>query len=191
MQAATLTADEGERLLALARETLRRRLEDGASASGTEFELSDALRRHCGAFVSVYVSEELRGCRGEIIATRPLHDAVRDEVVQSALHDVRFAPVMASELPRVRLSISVLTPLVRIPGPDAIEIGRHGVVLEKGDHRAVFLPQVAPRAGWDVPTMLSRLARKAGLSADDWRSGTRFWVFEAQIIEEPGVPETP
>jgi len=78
----------------------------------------------------------------------------------------------------------VLTPLQQIAGPEEIEIGRHGVLLEREGHRAVFLPQVAPEQGWDRETMLDHLAMKAGLPRNAWRSGARFEVFEALVFSE-------
>jgi len=58
------------------------------------------------------------------------------------------------------------------------------VILEKGSHRAVFLPHVATEQGWDRQTMLEQLSRKAGLPANGWREGAYFNVFSAQIFGE-------
>ena len=80
--------------------------------------------------------------------------------------------------------MSVLSPAIPVSGPDAIEVGKHGVILEKEGHRALFLPQVAPEQGWDRRTMLEHLAQKAGLPADGWRRGARFEVFTAQVFAE-------
>ena len=64
-------------------------------------------------------------------------------------------------------------------------IGRHGMVLELGNRSAVFLPQVAPEQGWDLPATLTQLARKAGLPADAWRDPrAKFTVFEAIVFHE-------
>lgn len=75
-----------------------------------------------------------------------------------------------------------MTPLVEVEGPAAIEVGRHGILLAKQGRQAVFLPQVAPEQGWDLPTTLSQLCRKAGLPTDAWREGARFHVFEAEVF---------
>jgi uncharacterized protein (TIGR00296 family) len=92
--------------------------------------------------------------------------------------------VSADELPEIQVEVSALTPLRDVDGPDAIVIGRHGIVLEQAGRRAVFLPQVAPEQGWDLPTTLTQLALKAGLAPDAWRRDCRFQVFEAEICEE-------
>ena len=91
---------------------------------------------------------------------------------------------LAAELGELELEVSVLSPSRKVPGPEAIRVGKHGVVLSKGGRRAVFLPQVAPEQGWDRDTMLDHLAQKAGLPSDGWRSGARFEVFTAQVFSE-------
>lgn len=144
-----------------------------------------ALHEPGACFVSIYTLEgELRGCRGRLDATDPLGDVVEEVAVSTALYDPRFRPVRCSELPRVRLTVQVLTPRRRVHGWDEIELGRHGIVLTKGRSSAVFLPNVATELGWDLPTTLTHLARKAGLPGDAWREGATFEVFESQIVEE-------
>jgi AmmeMemoRadiSam system protein A len=120
---------------------------------------------------------------GVIEAREPLVDAVVHAAV-SAAHDPRFPVLQAAELDSVELEVSVLTPTRQVDGPDAVVVGRHGVVLSKGRRRAVFLPQVAPEQGWDRDTMLDQLALKAGLARDAWREGCTFEVFEAQVMGE-------
>ena len=63
-------------------------------------------------------------------------------------------------------------------------IGRHGMTITKDGRSAVFLPQVAPEQGWDLPTALSCLSRKAGLPADAWREGAVFETFQAEVFHE-------
>jgi AmmeMemoRadiSam system protein A len=120
---------------------------------------------------------------GIIEAREPLVDAVVSAAV-SAAHDPRFPELELDELPAMELEISALSPTSRVPGPEAIQVGRHGVVLSKGGRRAVFLPQVAPEQGWTRDEMLDQLARKAGLPSDAWRQGATFEVFTAQVFAE-------
>jgi AmmeMemoRadiSam system protein A len=120
---------------------------------------------------------------GVIEARQPMLDAVVHAAV-SAIYAPRFPRVTAAELDQLELEVSVLSPTRTVPGPEAIRVGQHGVVLSKGGKRAVFLPQVAPEQGWDRDTMLDHLARKAGLPTDGWRSGARFELFTAQVFSE-------
>lgn len=148
------------------------------------------LREHRGVFVTLKDRHgRLRGCIGNIQGDEPLRDGVVRNAVAAASRDPRFVPVTRSELSGLRFEISVLTPLRKIDGPRDIVLGRDGVVLEKGRHRAVFLPQVAPEQGWGLEEMLDHLATKAGLRPRDWREGAAFFVFQAQSFheEEPGA----
>ena len=186
----SLTPAEKKSLLVLARRALEARLRDGRDLADPPpgVALSPRLREPAGAFVTLERDGELRGCIGFIEPIRPLYRAVMENAVSAATRDFRFPPVEAEELPRIRIEISVLTPLREIPGPEAFEPGRHGIVLEKQGHRAVFLPQVAAERGWDRETTLEHLCRKAGLPPDAWRRGARFQVFEAEVFREQGPP---
>ena len=104
--------------------------------------------------------------------------------VDSALHDPRFMPVAERELGNLRVEVSALTPPQRVASWREIVLGRDGVTLEKGNHFAVFLPQVAPEQAWDLETTLSHLSQKAGLSADAWRDGAKFETFQAEVFHE-------
>ena len=173
--------------LRLARATLEAYLADGttpdAAALGVPPE--GPLRQVRGAFVTLEREGRLRGCIGHIVGRVPLWQSIRDNAIAAAVRDSRFPPVDRAELDQLDLEISVLTPMRDIPGPDAFEVGRHGVVLSVGRHRAVYLPQVAPDFGWDAPTTLGHLSRKAGLPPDGWRRpDARFQVFEAQVFAE-------
>lgn len=157
-----------------------------AAAAG--FELTPALLEDRGAFVTLTRGGRLRGCIGTIVGISPLVETVRENALASAFGDPRFAPLTADELDGLRIEISVLSPLRPVADPREIEIGRHGILLERSGRRAVFLPQVAPEQGWDLPTTLDHLALKAGLPQNDWRKeGTGFQVFTAEILEENAV----
>ena len=102
----------------------------------------------------------------------------------TALHDPRFSPVTERELKGLRVEVSALTPPKPVASWRDIVLGRDGMTLEKNGAFAVFLPQVAPEQGWDLPTTLSYLSRKAGLPADAWREGTMFTTFQAEVFHE-------
>lgn len=182
-----LTQAERQFLLHLARETLEQKLGGGELPLPKLFPPGVSVEKMnsvCGVFVTLTRGGRLRGCIGTIIGRDPLIQGVMTRAVSAALDDPRFPPVTSDELSELDLEISILTPLREIDSPDEIVIGRHGVLLEKRGHRAVFLPQVAPEQGWDRETMLDHLAAKAGLPRGGWRSGARFQVFEALVFAE-------
>ena len=102
----------------------------------------------------------------------------------AALEDPRFPPVRPDELARIDVEVSVLTPPARIADPGRIEVGRHGLVVTRGAHRGLLLPQVALEWGWTREEFLAHTCRKAGLPLDAWREGAQVFAFEAEIFGE-------
>jgi AmmeMemoRadiSam system protein B/AmmeMemoRadiSam system protein A len=183
---------EQQAALALARATLATHLtHEGQLAEWfAAHRVEGRLAAPSGVFVTINnrgakarKEGRLRGCIGTMEPVAPLADAIVDAAV-SAAHDPRFPALDRSELTEVEVEISVLSPMRPVPGPEAIVLGKHGVLLSKSGRRAVFLPQVATETGWDLPTFLSSLAMKAGLAPDAWKSGASFEVFTAQVFGE-------
>lgn len=136
-----------------------------------------------GVFVTLRAADgNLRGCIGNILPVAPLAQSLWERAQDAALNDPRFDPVTPRELTSLSVEISVLTPPAPVAGPEAVEIGKHGILLKKGFRSAVFLPQVATEQGWDLETTLTHLSLKAGLPPDAWREGASFQVFEAQVF---------
>jgi len=175
-------------LLRLARESVEHAVRTGRALQRAA-SLADApaaVRAKRGAFVTLNdrTTGALRGCIGEILPMRPLVEAVAARAVDAALHDPRFRPVTERELANLRVEVSALTPPKLVASWRDIVLGRDGMTLEKGRAFAVFLPQVAPEQGWDLPTTLSYLAQKAGLPSDGWRDGATFETFQAEVFQE-------
>ena len=182
-----LSAADRQALLSLARKSIEKALAgcQSAVADARGAELTPALKRTMGGFVTLTIAGELRGCIGEIFPRRALVDVVRDHAIDAAFNDPRFPPLTAKELSRVRIEISALTPPVPVASYRDIEIGKHGMVIELGNRSAVFLPQVAPEQGWDLETTLTHLSFKAGLPGNAWQDPrARFTVFEAIVFHE-------
>lgn len=178
----TLSATDRQALLHLARRVLDRLfLTDTVPLPRPD---SPALRAPRGAFVTLKKKGELRGCIGRMVPDTPLALTVARMAVQAALNDPRFPPVKSWECPSLQIEISVLTPMAPVSGPGAVVVGRDGVLLEKDGRSAVFLPQVAPEAGWTREELLGQLCRKAGLAEDCWKRGARLSTFQADVFEE-------
>jgi len=144
---------------------------------------SQALMEKKGAFVTLKKGGQLRGCIGHIKGITPLYRIVGEMAVAAAFHDPRFSPVTEAELPDLEIEISVLTPLRRITDIEEIEVGKHGILIEKGGQSGLLLPQVATEYGWDRKTFLERTCRKAGLSTDAWKDKeTRICTFCAEVF---------
>jgi AmmeMemoRadiSam system protein A len=168
-------------MLALARETLERFL---TTSSFPPFSPdSDGLQQLRGVFVTLRQEGELRGCRGSLVGQLPLYLEVQRSAVSAALNDPRFPPVVADQLPRLHLEISVLGPLEPITDVTTIRVGTHGLLVAKGDRQGVLLPQVPVERGWDRDQFLVEVCRKAGLPDDAWRSSDLF-RFTAEVFDE-------
>jgi len=184
-----MTEKESRLLIAIARQAIGEALTGDSSAAYTEVAAHPpaALCTAEGAFVTLKdrFSGSLRGCIGNIIGAAPLYELVRRLARESAFHDPRFSPVRLDELDQLRIEISILSVPTEIAGPEKIVVGRDGVILTCGMHRALFLPQVATEQRWDRDTMLDHLSIKAGLPHAAWKqSNCRFSVFQAEVYEE-------
>jgi AmmeMemoRadiSam system protein B/AmmeMemoRadiSam system protein A len=190
------TAEVGGRLVRVARATLETELAgtDALDKALAEYPTDAEWGRLQATFVTlnrtrpeeVAAQGRLRGCIGQVEPTYPLYAAVVHAAVSAALHDSRFKAVAARELPDLEVEVTVLTPPRPVASWKEIRVGTHGIVLEKGGQRALFLPQVAKEQGWNIEQALGALSRKAGLPENGWREGTRFSVFEGQVFTEGG-----
>jgi len=176
-----LTSAERGALLRFARDTIAAHLTDGAPPSPVP--LHDP-QRHSGAFVTLHVHRELRGCIGHPGSVRPLDEVVGQCAIAAATEDPRFPPLTAGELPDVDIEISVLTPVRPVEDVREIEVGRDGLIVQDGHRRGLLLPQVATERGWDRDTFLSHTCLKAGLGPDAWRTGAKISRFQAEVFSE-------
>ncbi len=133
------------------------------------------------AFTTLHLDARLRGCVGFVQALRPLHRTVAETAVAAAFQDPRFLPVSREEVSLLQVEISVLSPLAEI-APEAVVVGRHGLVVSQGFRRGLLLPQVAVEHGWDRLTLLRETCRKAGLEDDAWRHGAVVEAFTAEVF---------
>lgn len=177
-----LDPTEREWLLSLARNTIQRFM----TTETAPLARSDIPVLQCcqGAFVTLKENGVLRGCVGHMSQDRPLCQVVGAMALQAAFNDRRFPPLEEKELESIEIEVSVLTPYKQVEGPEAIQVGRDGVVLRKDSRSAVFLPQVAVEQGWDRHEMLAQLCRKAGLGEDCWSEDAQFYTFQAEIFGE-------
>jgi AmmeMemoRadiSam system protein A len=140
--------------------------------------------RRGGAFVTIHKNGQLRGCIGHIEPDDPIVETVAQCAIAASTTDPRFPPLTVAELEQIDLELSLLGPLEPISGPADIEVGRHGLVVERGWNRGLLLPQVATEWGWDAETFLSQTCQKARLPPDAWKQGAKLWRFEAEVFGE-------
>lgn len=185
-----LSLKQGEELVKLARKSVNYAL---ASGRGLREMCGDSrLMEPRGVFVTLhsFPGKELRGCIGMPYPVKPLWQAVSEMAVEAALNDPRFPPVTAGELNGIIVEMSVLTEpeellCERKKLPKFVKIGEDGLIVQRGRHSGLLLPQVATEQGWDAEEFLGQCCAKAGLMENMWQSKeTHVFKFQARIFSE-------
>lgn len=174
-----LTQSEKDYLRELVRLSIRSRFDQGVRLPAP---VSKTLEEHLGAFVTLKRHGRLRGCIGHIVGDKPLRETIAEMAQAAAFNDPRFEPLTQEELAQLDVEISILSPL-RPCTPDDVVPGRHGLLVRRGGHSGLLLPQVAGEYGWDRNTFLAQTCRKAGLPQTAWQEkGTDIFCFEAEVF---------
>jgi AmmeMemoRadiSam system protein A len=159
-----IAKEEQKMLLADARESIASRLEGRDPRYGQDKPAENsALKKPCGAFVTLHKGKDLRGCIGRMTASLPLEETVRTMAREAAFGDPRFPPLGKGELAECHIEISALSPMSECPNPRQVKLGTHGLYLTRGGRSGVLLPQVPVEQGWDLDEYLEYICIKAGL----------------------------
>lgn len=143
-----------------------------------------------GVYVSLKRQSQLRGCCGFTGRRVSLLEGMQYAATRTALHDPRFPPVANVELPFLTLEVWLLGGLIPVTAKgsdrvDAIEIGRDGLVIQRGEHRGLLLPGVATDHDWDPEAFLRHLCVKANLPPTAWRENdTILHRFEGTVVKD-------
>lgn len=164
--------DRGRVLVAIAREAIEH-------ADDAIYGLEvDWLRRPAATFVTLRLAGELRGCIGTLEPHRALGMDVALNARAAAYRDPRFGPVTVTEIPRLQLEVSLLSPQTRFEftsEADALSKlrpGIDGLCFIFREMRSTFLPQVWESLP-DPREFLCELKRKAGLPSSFWHEEVR------------------
>ncbi len=136
-----------------------------------------------GAFTSLYLNGELRGCVGYVLPVSSVYRAVIDTARAAAFEDARFYRVTIEEARQLKIELSILSPPLSI-SPEEVEVGRHGLLISLAGQRGLLLPQVPTERNWDRITFLQQTCRKAGLPPDAWQRGALIEAFTAEVFGE-------
>src|SRR5271156_5604144 len=156
-----------------------------------DFPSEEFLQQPAGAFVTLHRRNRLRGCVGHLPRRDSLATVVAHCARAAALDDSRFDPVTGAELSEIEIEVSVLSTLQDVT-LEAIQAGKHGLVVSQGRQRGVLLPQVASQFNWQAQRFLEETCVKAGLERDAWKDpATRVQAFTAEVFSEPAIPFPP
>ncbi len=155
-------------LLALARSSIAGCMKTGKAAvqpldSKPEFNQPAAI------FVTLTIGGDLRGCIGSLEPRGALTDMVAAYACAAAFEDSRFESLTEAELKKTSIEISVLSPLERVAGAEAVKPGVHGVYVKSGGRSGTYLPQVWEHFKTREEFLTSLCQEKAGLPANAWK----------------------
>jgi AmmeMemoRadiSam system protein A len=179
----TLTNNGKQKLLHLARETIESYVR---SHRVPKSDMTDPeLNQNLGAFVTLTIQGQLRGCIGRFEPDMPVAEVVQQMAIAAATEDPRFSPLTLAELAKIKIEISVLTPRRKISDVNEIQVGKHGLYISRGWHSGTLLPQVATEYNWSREEFLQHTCSKAGLPSDAWKNkDTEIFVYSAEIFHE-------
>jgi AmmeMemoRadiSam system protein A len=179
---ARLETAERAALLGIARRAILAHL---GLTSPPPFPASGPLCEVRGAFVTLHVDGQLRGCIGSFRPEGSLAATVARMAISAATEDPRFEPIGADDVPALRIGISALRFPRALADRSELEVGRHGLLVRKGFHRGTLLPKVAVEHGWNAEEFLKHACLKAGLHARaHLDADVVVEVFEAEEFEE-------
>lgn len=151
-----------------------------------EYEFLNEIR---ACFVTLYLNSSLRGCMGSLLPRRKLIDDITHNAKAAAFNDFRFQSLSLEDFKNIKIEVSILSLPKQViyssinELKEKIKINIHGVILEQGQSRATFLPQV-----WEqLPTFeefFLNLSKKAGLSENCLESFPKIFVYEVDKFKE-------
>jgi AmmeMemoRadiSam system protein A len=178
---AEFSPDERAQLLRLAHESILSELENRSISLDPP---TAHFAQPRGVFTTLYLRGALRGCIGYVLPVSPVYHAVAGTARAAAFQDARFPHITLPEAPDLEIELSILSPPQPI-NPEAIEIGRHGLLISMIGLRGLLLPQVPTEHHWDRITFLEQTCRKAGLPLDAWqKKGATIEAFTAEVFGE-------
>ena len=184
-----ISDEAGQYLVNIAKKTILHYLE-----TGEKLELPDdypeELDEKLGVFVTLNENNDLRGCIGYAEPIEPAIVATIEVAIAAAFNDPRFPKVTEDEFEKLDFEVTVLTKpeIIYVAHPDQymdeIEIGRDGLIVQKGYSRGLLLPQVAVENALDEENFLEHTCMKAGISADSWMDEScDVYKFQGQIFK--------
>ena len=193
-----ISIEDGTWLVRLARENIEHMLEQRNTKSSIDLpeDIPPLLKNKAGIFCTLNLIKgnktSLRGCIGLIEPENPLVESLLYASRAAAFGDPRFPPLkQESEMDDILVELTILTPpeLIVVSHPkellQEVQIGKHGLIAERGYNKGLLLPQVPIEQEWGVEEFFAHTCWKAGMSLDAWTDErTKFYRFEGIIFSE-------
>ena len=180
----TYTSTEQTEMLQIAAESIHYGLLNHEPVFIDQTQYSERLSENRATFVTLEISNHLRGCIGALEAYRPLAQDISANAYAAAFKDPRFNPLSETEYALLNIHISILSPPEKMHFESEesllsqIQTGKDGLIITDKGHRATFLPSV-----WEsLPNksaFLSELKQKAGLGKNYWSNSIQVEKYSA------------
>ena len=183
----SLNKEHQQRLLDLAKSSIRHGLQTGRSLKINLADFPAVLTERCATFVTLQKHHQLRGCIGMLEAVRPLAEDIAENAFLAAFKDPRFPPLADDEFGELEIHLSILTPAEPVSFTSEqnlitqLQPGIDGLILEEGRRRGTFLPSVWEQLP-EPEKFLRHLKQKAGLAADYWSENIRIYRYRTEMI---------
>lgn len=185
------SADAGDVLLPLARASIAGRL--GLRTPQLPDPEPAWLGEPGASFVTLHRSGRLRGCIGTLETYRTIGADVSANAQAAAFSDPRFPALTAREYAGIDVEVSLLSPpevmrwRTEAEVVEGVRSGVDGLVLEAGQRRGTFLPQVWEQLP-EANRFVHQLKVKAGVGdlpwMPDWRISRYTVTAWAEILRE-------
>lgn len=185
-----MTEEHGIELVKLARKAIKYFL---ATGKILKEEPSDKIfEKPMGVFVIIkkFDDKSLRGGAGLPNPENSLWISTIQAAINAALKDKRFSPLKSGDLDNIVIEVNVLSIPKTIEGkhdeyPANIDIGKHGLIIERKSRNSIMLPETALEWKWNTKEFLEEASRQAGLLKTAWKSRhTNVYSFEARKFLE-------
>lgn len=103
------------------------------------------LQARAGAFVSLHLHDQLRGCIGTFLPTQAnVAEEILRNGISAASRDPRFPPVRPEELPFLEYNVDVLSTPEPVSGPGELDPRKYGVIVKsaRDERRGLLLPDL-------------------------------------------------
>ena len=184
-----LSEEQEQAILQVTRQLVRSAVHGEKPEVGEERFLGSAQVAVHGCFVSIKRQQQLRGCCGFLGQRVALAQALQHSAITSATRDPRMRRIEPAELQHLQFEIWLLYGQQQVTATGearqhVVEIGRHGLQIQRGASRGLLLPGVATDHGFDPLTFLRQVCLKAQLDPEAWKlDDTQLFTFEGHVIK--------
>jgi hypothetical protein len=152
----------------LAFEVIRSQFDKESASDISVYKNDEDFKIKRACFVTIHNKDDsLRGCIGTI---EPYYDNLYEEIyhnaISAAFKDPRFNKLKEKELKNIKISVDVLGDLKKVDSIDELSPEKFGIVLQKGFHRGVLLPNLEGVDTVEKQIYITKM--KAGINSDDF-----------------------